>query len=347
MSAEALLSSRPLSDSARDRQLLIGRREAVSQVVKAIDFGVNVLVVAHRGYGKTSFLHTCEWELRQEKRRTLWINGAFMEDAADLVDTVAFQLEAARERRIGSPAEQAISMVTGSRELLGKPAQVLGAIRHLASRLGKQDEALAKRPAIIVDDLRPDVAHDLFGRARDEVWSLPLVWIVAGDKARSADYLKPPADSFFGRVVELRALNPLEASQVLRSRAGGELQEHLAARIVGQADGNVRRLITLATDALVDGADSATDALDRDIEIAGRLRELGPSARRLWEAVLPLEQVTANDPVLLDRLGWSRVRASQVLNQLESAGLVESSTEKAAQGRPRKVYRLSSRVPKK
>jgi hypothetical protein len=345
MATEALLSSRPLSDSAHDRQLLIGRKDALTQVVKAVAFGLNVLVLAHRGYGKTSFLHTCDWKLRQEHHRTIWINGAFMEDASDLVDTVAFQLNEARERRIGSPAEQAIGMMTGSRVAMGQPAQVLGAIRHLASRLGqKKEETPVKRPVIIVDDLRADVAHDLFGRARDEVWSLPLIWLVAGDKARSADYLKAPADSFFGRVVELGPLSPPEASEVLRSRTQGELPEDVAAKIVGQAEGNIRRLITLATDALVEGGRSAAGALERDSKTAERLRKLGPSAQRLWEAVLPLSQVTANDPVLLDRLGWTRVRASQVLNQLEAAGLVESSTTKAGQGRPRKVYRLPSQV---
>ena len=104
-------------------------------------------------------------------------------------------------------------------------------------------------------------------------------------------------------------------------------------------------LITLATDALVEGAESATYALERDTETAARLGKLGPSAQRLWEALLPMEQATANDAQLLDRLGWSRVRANQVLNQLEAAGLVESSTEKAAHGRPRKVYRVRAKLP--
>jgi predicted transcriptional regulator len=33
-----------------------------------------------------------------------------------------------------------------------------------------------------------------------------------------------------------------------------------------------------------------------------------------------------------------------VLNQLEKAGLVESSTDKTQPGRPRKVYRIRSQV---
>jgi predicted transcriptional regulator len=92
-------------------------------------------------------------------------------------------------------------------------------------------------------------------------------------------------------------------------------------------------------DTVLSGDGDATEALNRNAHASRRLRELGEPAQRMWQALVPMGQAAANDPALLDRLGWSRVRASQVLNRLEDAGLVESSSEKAPHGRPRKVYR--------
>jgi hypothetical protein len=237
-----------------------------------------------------------------------------------------------------------LSAMQGTQRILGGPSPVLRAIRHLEARLAEREESQRPRPVIIVDDLRPYVAHDLFGRARDEVWQLPLLWLASGDKARQAEYLKPPADSFFGKVVDLGPLTPGFANALLQSRAEGRLPEDVATRIIEQAKGNPRRVITLAAEALVDGGEKAEAVLERDSTVTRTLRELGPAAERLWNELVPMEQATAGDPQLLDRLGWSRVRASQVLNQLEKAGLVESSTDKTQPGRPRKVYRIRSQV---
>jgi hypothetical protein len=195
----------------------------------------------------------------------------------------------------------------------------------------------------LVDDLRPDVGHALFGRARDEVWALPLVWVATGDIARSADLLRPPADAFFTTVAELGPLSESDAVRLLQTRVGNALQPDMLRSIARQAEGSPRRLLALAAGVMVgEGGAVQVNALNRDRAVTLRLRELGPSAERMWSALLALGQASSQDPELMARLGWSRARNNQVLNQLEAAGLVESSVEKARQGRPRKVYRIPS-----
>ena len=309
-------------------------------VVRAVDFGLNTLVLGPRGSGKTSLLHSCEAEQERSGRPTVWISGAFIESALELIDAVAFKLEAPRQAYYPGVADT-LQQAYGQRVVMGAPNPTLSAIREFASRL-EQREAQQERPLVIVDDLAPEIAHGVFGRARDEVWNLPLLWVVAGDTARSAAYLKPPADSFFGRVVELSRLSDADAIALLRARVDDRLPIEVLQRIVEQAYGNPRRLIALAAEALLGNGDHATGVLDRDREFMERLRELGPPAERLWTVMVPLGQVSAHDEALLNQLGWSRVRASQVLNQLEKAGLVQSSRERAAHGRPRKVYRVVS-----
>ena len=51
-----------------------------------------------------------------------------------------------------------------------------------------------------------------------------------------------------------------------------------------------------------------------------------------------LGAASASDKELLDRMGWTRERAAQVLGQLEDKGLVVSSSERQARGRPRKYF---------
>jgi len=53
--------------------------------------------------------------------------------------------------------------------------------------------------------------------------------------------------------------------------------------------------------------------------------------------------VSAHDPELLERLGWSRPYAQRILSHLESAGLLRAIPERNPQrtGRPRKLYEPS------
>jgi hypothetical protein len=341
------LRNRPLSGSDRDRELLKGRESDVQHALRAVDFGLNTLVLSRSGMGRTSFLRTCERELKQRQRTTVWVAGALLESAQELLDIVAYQLKVPRtefEPSALTSFAETFSFVSGRHKVQGEPWPLLNLIQGLRSRLESRNQAESPTPDIvIVDDLRPEIVHTLFGRARDELWSLPLLWIVSADKERAADYLKPPADTFFGRTIDLAPLAESDAMDVLKSRVGDRLGEVDASRIVSEAQGNPRRLLTLAIDALIDDEEGTVDAaLEKRRTTAEKLEALGPSAQRMWELLEQRGQAATNDPILLGHLGWSRVRASQVLNQLEKAGLVESSRESGSRGRPRKVYRIPS-----
>ena len=53
-----------------------------------------------------------------------------------------------------------------------------------------------RRIVVLVDEISSSqLAHTIFGRFRDETWSLPLRWIVAGDVEDRGTYLTPPADA--------------------------------------------------------------------------------------------------------------------------------------------------------
>ena len=57
------------------------------------------------------------------------------------------------------------------------------------------------------------------------------------------------------------------------------------------------------------------------------------------------EPLSPSDEALLQRLGWTRERAGQVFRVLEEAGIVDSTQERQARGRPRKLYFPNPRYP--
>ena len=70
--------------------------------------------------------------------------------------------------------------------------------------------------AILVDGLLDgDVAYDLFGRLRDELWELGHVWLVAARPRDSGQMRTPPADAFWGTVVEIPPLSTSEVEELL------------------------------------------------------------------------------------------------------------------------------------
>ena len=272
-----------------------------------------------RGSGKTSTLHRLAHLVRQRSVLTLVLDGRASEDTMDLLGMLAWRL----------------GVTELTRRAPGETERLLSLLESVDERL----RAIGRGTVVVlIDELaRPDEAHRLFGRLRDDLWRLPVTWVVSADETDRAAYLKPPADAFFGRVL---ALEPLDepASRTLLQQRAPELEERAAAVLVLQGAGNPRNLIRLAQQVLLDEVDPA-QLLGASLRHAQALQEVGEPARRLYDEVVASGAVSMSEPALLRRLGWTRPRAQQVITTLLSAGLVEAAVEHASRGRPRKVYR--------
>jgi energy-coupling factor transporter ATP-binding protein EcfA2 len=315
----AELSGRPLLDNALDEQLFVGREDISEQALRAVRQGVNVLLLGPRGSGKTSTLHRLAHLVRQRSVLTVVIDGRAAEDTMDLLGLLAWRLGVTElTRRAQSDTERLLALLESVDERL---------------------RAIGRGTVVaLIDELaRPDEAHRLFGRLRDDLWRLPITWVVTADETDRAAYLKPPADAFFGRVLALEPLDE-QASHALLQQRAPELEEGTAAVLVLQGGGNPRTLIRFAQQILIDEVDPA-QLLGDSLRHAQALHEVGEPARRLYDEVVASGAVSMSEPSLLRRLGWTRPRAQQVITTLLSAGLVEAAIEPASRGRPRKVYR--------
>jgi energy-coupling factor transporter ATP-binding protein EcfA2 len=324
------LSGRPLLDTKPDHELFADRERELEKLLTSVERRLNVLVTGDRGAGKTTLLRQLAYKLRQ---RSPDMPPAFVE--GHLAETVKVFLDLVRYRLGLSPA--VTEPPPGPAAFLAFSRKVpLEDTLELSSLVGSlADAAPDGRRAVLVDELpAKSVGQTLFGRLRDELWQVPLTWVVAVSKNDAGPLFSPPADAFFDVVLELGPLSREAQRAILEARAGVE-----GSKIASQLDeGNPRRLITLAREALEGGAKPSAmlSALSRrDAEVA----KIGRAASMLMAELESLGPTSASDERLLGRLGWTRTRAVQVLRQLEEAGLVTSSMVKGDSGRPRKLYR--------
>ena len=374
-----LLSSRPLLDTRADRARFVGRTSQLAALDRARTAGLNTLLLGDRGAGKTSLLRQVALRLREERCHRVELVDAGPTDGAEALLTLLVErLLPAGGSPPGPPAGSLPGSAGGAGPGLSEGGRLLGLLdrlrRELPDVLDHPPADAAGSPAwepgrpavVLLDNAVPAAAHVLMGRLRDETWSLPVVWVVAADRSAAAGFLEPPADTFFEARVVLDELSAEDALALLRARltgaaSGDGVPDQLLGRIVEGVPVRTPRALVSALRDVVHAAGDAGDAgaatsptlaaVDRvtgqQREQAGRLAHLGRSAAML---VAELQSrggsASASDDGLLDALGWTRSRASQVFRQLEAADLVTASERRVpGAGRPRKVYQLVGLVP--
>lgn len=340
------MSGRPLLDNRVDAEMFVGREVELSAIAAALMAGLNVVVAGDPGIGKTSLLRTLMYRGRTTGRTRqpslvgdfgftyvraegvttarellLCVVGEVLGAAGDPEDTSAAllaRLAQARQDRVDSTRE-----------------------RWEAQSPGASDGAVLTS-VIIVDDVTAAAGHALFGRMRDELWNLGYVWIVSVRTAERGGLLLPPADAFFDRQINLGPLDTATVNELVARRTGAPA-DGWPARIRDAVGGNPRRILDVVRDVVSHpGSTTYQDALDATGQRDAAIHALGRPESMLAAELATLGAASASDDALLDRLGWTRGRAVQVLSTLEKAGLVRSEeAHTGKQGRPRKIYRLT------
>jgi energy-coupling factor transporter ATP-binding protein EcfA2 len=330
------LSGRPLYANATDQHLYVPPADVLGRVQRSAERGLNTLILGERGSGKTSLLQHLLFGARdnQSARQTVYIDGSIVRSAFDVIDLLRDQL--------GVPPHIGENVTAGLRAIARPVAPGARDATLLLERLGPLrdvDEAV-----VLVDGLPSgDIAHTMFGRLRDELWALPVTWVVSADPSQRSQFLTPPADAFFESVIALPALDREEQLLLLQLRLPDEWRS--VAPLVGNDRRNPRQLLAAAREALVAG--KPTDEVLREQAMRQTMAaSLGRPASMMYAELESLGRpVAASDEELLTRVGVTRERASQVLNKLEAGGLLESFNEPGERGRPRKLYRIVDALP--
>lgn len=356
------LSARPLLDNTVDGDLFADRRQELARLRQALGAQFNSVVVGPAGSGKTSLLRRLAFCLRQDGVAVTFLDGGAARSAAELLDVLREQLFGLDVVRVSAMTEQLTRVFGRAQVRQSETAQLLDLVAALRDGYADQERATAaaeqerargayvveepeRAPRVVLLDGLPssDVGHTLFGRLRDELWTVPLCWIVAVREADRAAVLRPPASAFFETQLSLQPLDPAAALELLRRRLdhGDDVAEDLLAATVAHSDLQPRALIA-ALRANLDSHESPQQRAQRRAELLRRLEETGGRPAVMLAAELQaLGGASASDEALLQRLGWTRARTSKLLHQLAQAGLLNGSEQRGESGgRPRRVYQL-------
>lgn len=297
-------------------------------IIRGAQAELNTLLLGDRGMGKTTLLHDVESRLRAAPGPPpIYLDGARLDDPTTIVLAVRDEIVGPRSAMSDGLRSTVIGLVPTTAELRSEEA--VRVIRELA------DDRDGARAIVLLDDPHPEVAHQLFGRLRDELWQTGLTWVVAGDQARRGQYLIPPADAFFEQVVELPPLSDAEQLDLVKRR----VKDGASRGVIGVTlqSGNPRALLSALRDA--ERPEEAGAALEQRAERQRRADRLGRLAGLMLAEIEDGALASAADPAWLERFGVSRQRAQQVLSALARVGLADVDQRPGPNGRPRNIYR--------
>ncbi len=183
----------------------------------------------------------------------------------------------------------------------------------------------ASGSAMLLDNLNGQLLLEFFGRQRDELWEVPLRWVVVGDSLA----LEPPADTFFDTFLTLEPFGPDAIRDLLirRGRHSIPEQQQLMQEIANTlpallGSATPRRVVSTARAVVLDTDPESHLKQLRDQEYSRH--QLSATARLVLDALYACGPAHAGDERLLEQVGTTRSRVVQVLKELEEAELVRS-----------------------
>src|SRR5438132_10217790 len=168
------ISGRPLLDTKPDHELFAGRQRELDRLVTSVDRRLNVILIGDRGSGKTTLLRQLAYELRQRSpdQPPAFVEGLLADDVMTFLDLVRYRLGLRPTVRQPSPVQASLMMK--GKVALDDTLELPGLVASL------REAAPDGRRVVLVDELpSKSVGQTLFGGLRDELWLLPLTWVVA------------------------------------------------------------------------------------------------------------------------------------------------------------------------
>lgn len=317
-----LLGQRPLGASDADFRLFANRSPELSRVSRSLRLGFNAYVAGSRGSGKTSFLQ----QVKRDHPEARYVGLNWFDTVGDRL--VAIEGALTGKSEVHHRGDNFAEQVSKSFAVIGgvqirKVADPLRHLREAAARIENET-----RLVLLVDDLPTEHCYELFGRLRDEMWELPVQWVVTGTAAN----LEAPADSFFDTVIRL-PLFEVEALHELISRradSGTPAEKVALEKVAGPvldavAPCTPRQALSAIRDVyLSDDFERASKELAKVGEARARLTG---TAAKVLDSLMAHGPTHAGDERLLADVGVTRSRVVQVLGDLEVEGLVDSERE--------------------
>jgi hypothetical protein len=356
------LTNAPLLGTRHDAQLFVNRESELGELERNVELGWNTLVLGPAGIGKTSLLNRFAADLENRfeadagvrRRVPLRVVGQpasavdfFHALVGQMIDRLEGEGVVATVMRTAQGALEKLRSA-GLSGVISRPdegdttAELLQTLRLVGSVLDDL-RGVGLDAVILVDELASsEIAQTVFGRMRDELWTLRAAWFVAGRPSDSEILLMPPADTFFERRLALAPLTHADATALLHARLERDAVVDLSDEEIDQLArlGNGHPLALVAALRAVASGTPTRELIDRRRRVAALLESLSPPAQRLAREIVNRAQpARATDEALLRQMGWTSSRLRQVLHELANAGVVDVvDADTDGPGRPSKAY---------
>lgn len=309
------LRNRPLLVNGLDDNLYVARQAVERTLRDALEGERNVLIFGERRVGKTTLVRKVVSDLPGD-RPAVTVDGSLAGTPAGLLRLIA--------RALGTPPDQVTAADAGSDVL-----DLLDAIDRLPRRPGT---------VIVIDGpLDAEIAYTIFGRLRDQLWTLPNTWVVTATPDEIGALRTPPADAFWSLVLELGPMDEREIDELLDRGLDDVERATISDHPERPSRATPGEVVRWAQSVLDNESLGAGPPI---VELEHRAAQLGRQASMALAQLDALRRpASAGDPELLARLGWTRPNAARWLARMESAGILRSFTGLAqGQGRPPKLY---------
>jgi len=332
------LSSRPLLNNNIDRGLFVDREAELQKLEQYVRGQSNALLTGERGIGKTSLLYALDQRLCAAGLTCAVVSLGDVETLpAALTHITVILARSSSSLEVVLPPTPRSGLIEPERE-----------VETLRRTIEKATGTRGGTVALLIDNIDPLIAHSLFGRLRDTIWTIPATWVVTCSLRDLGAFLTPPADAFFEAQLRLQPFTIQDSHHALALRAP-DLPPEIIEGIVSLADGRPRSVIQTAHAVLQEAtrAPSETDGLTWALERAcqvraeqeGAVASLTRRARALWDDLVQNGPASASDELLMRRLGWSRPHIAKAFYELENAGLVMTYQTPSTTGRrPRRLF---------
>lgn len=332
--APSPLSQRPL---VLGDPLYVPRPDVEGALGRALELGLNITVMGDAGAGKTTSVRQAVAHMpTPPDGRLIWIDARECA-AKEVIDRIAegFGWSRPQWRWETKPQfSEAMSSMANRVPIEPDPERIgTDDISFLASVIADAPAVLSRssdaEPStgnwLVVVDEPPSLAFaEVWGKHRERLWDLPVQWIVVTTRSS----LPASADLFFDSKVTVGELDSQISKELITRRfeATGEVKparaERLADAIVGQVPSRARDLIVAAREALLH-EDDAELRFRRYGELTQRAALLGRRHAMLMAELIATSGAHASDQELQQRLGYSRPRIVQLLQELEEQNLVQ------------------------
>jgi len=346
-------SPRPLMSLEDDRNYFT-KYEEIEKIIRAIEIGENVLIIGDRGSGKTSLLNHMLYyyfntksteqvipvrfsalsieELNQKNLVRSLIRNIF--DSISKIKSTSERIKVILNKMIDSSPTTLPDLAKLDSMLQTNTDTARDDFEALTERLSELVLSIRKKEInffVMIDDLdkfSADKVWHTFRSIRDILWELHFSLIITALPDQVSEITKPPLDQFFPYWIKIPSFDMEYTKNLIEKRfkkSQVTISNDALEAIVNRTKGNPRSIIAIMKNVIESSDFSSQITLDNinNLGLPYSIR-LSDIQRAVINYLSENPNTSASTKNFIARIGVTRSRLSQILNDLKKDDLIDS-----------------------